>query len=276
MVKSSTITACALSMLSLCIASATASTTVVNPLGAGSGSERCVTGAYCSNSGTYAGTQSLIGIFETEVGKGAFTRIDDAFDTAWKAAGGQPVMVRALARYAGDTSFVGVDAGSGFQSLTPAIGNSRILVAHPGDYAADQRAGDFSALPSGGGWSSIAVASGQAFAFILNDLTAGYKVSSNPAQSGYANSGKNFLDFMVTWQVNDSVPHFFIAWEDRDPRNNTTSDHDYNDLVLEVLHAQPLSFPDMPVSHAPEPATLALLLLGFPVIVSLAKRHRIF
>ncbi len=268
--KPSAIFTCALSTLFLGMAPAAWSQTTVNPIGAGSGSERCLAGTYCPGNGAYAGARSLLGVFESEVGKGTFTRVNDAFDTVWKAAGSQPVMIRALARYAGDSSVVGIDAGSGYQGLTQTIANNKVRVDHPGDYLTDPRNSDFSSLPAGGGWSSIALASGQSFAFILNDLTVGYKISSNSALAGYANSGKSFLDYMVTWQVNDSIPHFFIAWEDRDPRNNTTSDHDYNDLVLEVLYASP----DMPVSHAPEPATLALLLLGFPVIVVLARRRR--
>lgn len=183
-------------------------------------------------------------------------------------------MIRALARYAGDSSTVGIDAGTGFQSLTQTIGNNRVLVDLPSDYATDPRRNDFYTLPNGGGWSSIELAPGLPFAFILNDLTVGYKLSSNPLLAGYANSGKSFLDYMVTWQVNDVIPHFFIAWEDRDPRTNTASDHDYNDLVLEVLYAQPLLIPDTPVSHAPEPGALALLLLGFPIIFSLTRRRR--
>lgn len=273
MLKNLHILKCAVVTLCVGIAPAAAALTSISPKG-NYGDERCTVGGYCPSGGAYGNTQSLIGIFETEVGKGTFTRVDDALDSVWKAAGGQPVMVRALARYADDSSVLGIDAGSGYRALTKTINDNKVLVDHASDYASDRRSSDFSYLPASGGWRSIALAPGQSFAFILNDLTANYKLSSNSALSGYANSGKSFLDYMVTWQVNDTVPHFFIGWEDHDPRNNSTSDRDYNDLVLEVLYAQPLLLPDTPVSHAPEPATLALLLLGFPLVAAMARRRR--
>jgi len=256
------------------ISPAVAATTPINPQGSGSGGERCLAGALCPGGGSYGGSGSLLGIFENETGKGSFTRVDDTIDTVWKAAGTQPVMIRALARYAGDNSVFGIDGGSGFTPLAVAPANGRVLVSDPADYAGQPRATDFLALPAGGGWHSLAVPAGETFAFILRNLTTGYSLSSDPGFPGHANSGKNFLDYMVTWQVNDSIPHYFIAWEDRDPRNNSMTDYDYNDIVVEVLFAQPALFLDSPASLAPEPATLALLLFGIPAILGYARRNR--
>ena len=270
MIKVATIAA---SCLLLVATSAAAAPTAINPLGAGSGNERCVTGTHCPGGGSYGGTASLLGIFESEIGKGPLSRIDDDYDAIWKATGSGTIAVRALARYAGDSSVLGLDAGSGYSALTEILANGKVRVADPEDYRADARRGDFSPLPANGGWHAIALAPAESFAFVLNDITMGYKLSSNPGMAGYANSGLTFLDYMVTWKVNDVVPHYLIAWEDRDPRNRSTTDHDYNDLLVEVLYAQPLLLPDAPALPVPEPATVALLLLGFPFLALIARRR---
>lgn len=263
--------ACLLSLL--CLGSATAaSNTAVNPVGAGNGSERCLAGASCAGGGQYGGAPSILGVFETETGT-TFSRVDDAFDTVWKAAGNGPVMVRARSRYAGDSSTLGIDFGSGYSGLTPVMANGKVMVNDPSDFSGTRRSADFSALPASGGWSAIALATGQLFAFVLRDISMGYSISSDSTLAGYANSGKSTLDYMVTWMVDSVTPHFFIAWEDRDPRANSTGDRDYNDLVLEVMNASPLQFLPGPIGHAPEPATLLLFLLGLPLILILKRRN---
>ena len=69
---------------------------------------------------------------------------------------------------------------------------------------------------------------------------------------------------MVTFKVPDSVPHYFIAWEDRNPLLGNTSDHDYNDLVVEVRFSHPM----------PEPETYAMLLAGLALLGFVARRRR--
>lgn len=253
------------------------------------GSERCLTGTSCPG-GKYSRAKSLIGIFEAETGKGPFIRIDDSIDLRWIATGNQAVMIRSVARYSDYSSVVGIDTGSGYTDLTQRLSDNSVLVSNPRAYASDRRPRDFSTLAAGGGWSSVNLATGDDFAFVLRDISRGFKISSDPGLAGYANSGKSFLDFMVTWQVDDVIPHYFIAWENNDSRKNsddddddddnygfrfkTAGDRDYNDLMIEVKFAQPLIITDYPVSHAPEPGTAMLLLFGFPAILLHLNRRR--
>jgi hypothetical protein len=253
------------------------------------GNERCLTGTSCPG-GKYSSAKSLIGIFETETGKGPFIRIDDSIDARWIATGNQAVMIRSVARYSEYSSIAGIDTGSGYTGLTQRLPDSSVLVSNPRAYASDRRPKDFSTLAAGNGWSSVNLATGDDFAFILRDISRGYKISSDPGLAGYANSGKSFLDFMVTWQVDDVIPHYFIAWENNDSRKKsdddddddddngfrlkTAGDRDYNDFVVEIMYARPLLITDFPVSQAPEPGTAALMLLGLPAVLMLLRRRR--
>ena len=282
--------------IAACVISAAAATTCAFAAGltaisasGDDGSERCLTGTNCPG-GKYSRAKSLIGIFEAETGKGPFIRIDDSIDLRWIATGNQAVMIRSVARYSDYSNVVGIDAGSGYTGLTQRLSDNSVLVSNPRAYASDRRPRDFSTLAAGSGWSSVNLATGDDFAFILRDITREFKISSDPGLAGYANSGKSFLDFMVTWQVDDVIPHYFIAWENNDSRKSsdddddddedygfrfkTDGDRDYNDLVIEVKFAQPLIISDYPVSPAPEPGTAMLLLLGLPAILLHLNRRR--
>jgi hypothetical protein len=202
---------------------------------------------------------SLLSIFEKDLGKGPFVRIDDATDKLWENLSSQGGQLLALSRYAGDSSRLGIDGGGGFQALTGSVGNGKVQVLHNTAFFGDSRPADLVQVANPA-WTTIPVAAGVPFAFVLDDLSMGYRISSDPARAGYANSGKSSLDYMVTFQVPDSVPHYFIAWEDRDPRSNSLGDRDYNDFIAEVIWSQPLG--SFTVSAVPEPSALLLMSLG--------------
>jgi hypothetical protein len=245
---------------------ASASTTYVNPLGGGNGSERCLEGYQCAG-GSYDDALSLISIFEKDLGfaPGSFSRVDDAFDAIWAntlALGGE---VQALARYASDRSKLGFDAGAGYVNLTDVVSDGKVRVNHMPGWFGDTHAEDLVEVTDS--WIPIPLAAGVPFAFILKDITMDYKITSNPGpgvgSAGYANSGLTLLDYMVTWRVPGATPHYFIAWEDRNPLLGDMGDQDYNDLVIEVRYASP----------APEPESYALLLAGLALLGFAARRR---
>lgn len=244
-----------------------ATSTPVNPLGGGDGSERCLQGATCSG-GAYGGAFSLIGLFEKDLGlaPGSITRVDDDFDKLWTNTitnGGQ---VQALARYASDNSRLGYDAGAGFVAVTSTLTNKKVLVNHSASFFGDTHPTDL--VTATDSWLTLPLAAGVPFAFVLEDQTMSYRITSNPltgvGSSGYANSGLGALDYMVSFRVPDTMPHYFIAWEDRNPLLANTGDHDYNDFVAEVRFANPI----------PEPQTYAMVLAGLGLLGFVARRKQ--
>ena len=123
--------------------SASAATTAVNAQGGGDGSERCLVGVagLCAG-GTYNGAFSLINVFERDLGLGPFVRVTDDDDSVWAnsvSGGGQ---VQALARYAGNPSTLGFDAGGGYIGLTNSPPDGRVLVTSASAYSGDTRPAD--------------------------------------------------------------------------------------------------------------------------------------
>jgi PEP-CTERM motif-containing protein len=243
-----------------------ATTTSVNPLGGGDGSERCLQGGTCSG-GAYGGAFSLISLFEKDLNlaPGSLTRVDDDFDKLWTNTitnGGQ---VQALARYASDNSRLGYDAGTGFVPVTSILTNKKVLVNHSASFFGDSHASDLVTMADT--WLTLPLVAGVPFAFVLEDQTMNYRITTNPlsgvGSSGYANSGLGTLDYMVTYRVPDTMPHYFVAWEDRNPTLANTGDHDYNDFVAEIRFANPI----------PEPETYAMLLAGFGLLGFAARRR---
>jgi hypothetical protein len=261
--------ALAFSLLGGACVTAYASTTAVNALGAGNGAERCLEGYRCAG-GSYNNALSLITVFEQDLGlaPGSFERLDDDFDKLWQnlVAGDGRGQVQALARYAGDKSRLGFDAGSGYVQLTSSLANEKVIVNNAFAYAGDPLAHRDDFIVAADSWITIPLARATPFAFVLNDLSMLYRITSNPesgvGSAGYANSGLA-LDYMVSYRVPDSVPHFFIAWEDRNPRLGNTGDGDYNDFIAEVRWATPM----------PEPQTYALILIGLGLLGFIARRR---
>jgi len=262
-----------LAVLALASSGAGADTTFVNPSGGGSGSERCLTGTTCVG-GAYNGAFSLMQVFDNDLGPGvSLVRVDDGLDRIWANAASNGGQVQALARYAGDNSQLGFDAGAGYQTLTGVfLPNNKVRVNSASSFAGDPRSGDFIVMADS--WTTIPLAAGLPFAFVLNDLSMAYRITSNPGagagvgSSGYANSALPNLDYMVTFQVVSAAAgpqqHYFIAWEDRNPRLGNTGDFDYNDYIAEVRFANPV----------PEPQTYALLLAGLLLLGFTARGAR--
>jgi len=244
-----------------------ATTTSVNSLGGGDGSERCAQGATCAG-GAYGGAFSLISLFEKDLGlaAGSITRVDDDFDKLWTNTVTNGGQVQALARYASDNSRLGYDAGAGFVPVTSTLANKKVLVNHSASWFGDTHPSDL--MTTADSWLTLPLAAGAPFAFVLEDLTMNYRITSNPGpgvgSTGYANSGLSALDYMVSFRVPDTMPHYFVAWEDRNPLLANTGDHDYNDFVAEVRFANPI----------PEPETYAMLLAGIGMIGFVARRRK--
>lgn len=245
-----------------------AATTVVNAQGGGGGSERCLvsSGVTCSG-GTYNGALSMISVFEKDLGlaAGSIVRVDDNLDKIWTNTVNNGGQVQALARYAGDNSKLGYDGGSGFTYLTGPLANNKVRVNSAAAYAGDTKPGDF--MIAADSWIGISLAAGVPFAFVLKDISMNYMISSNTgsgvASTGYENSDNLNLDYMVTFLVPDVMPHYIIAWEDRNPKIGNTGDYDYNDFVAEVRFANPV----------PEPEIYAMLAAGLGLL-GWARRRR--
>lgn len=226
------------------------------------------------SSGTYSTAYSLTSIFATDLGAGyTLVRVDDRFDNLWTNyvdSGGQ---VQTFARYAGDNSKLGFDstvAVGGYTGITGTLTNKKVHVNHAAAFFGDSMSSDL--FTSADSWTTIPVAAGTPFAFVLNDESMGYKITSNPGSgvggAGYANSALTNLDYMVTFQVylnNVAQQHFFIAWEDRNPLLGNTGDWDYNDYVAEVRFSHPI----------PEPETYAMLLAGLGLLGFAARRRKL-
>ena len=250
--------------------------TPVNPLGGGNGGERCLVGSgpngMCggpdASSNAYKNSFSMVSIFEKDrnLAAGSIVRVDDSLDRIWTNSVNSGGQVRVLAGYSGDRSQLGYDAGSGFTFLTGPLANNTVLVHNPAAHSGDNHSSDYVAAADS--WINIALGAGVPFAFVLNDLSMNYMISSDTgfASPSYAN-GQTNLDYMTTFRVNDDDPnytHFIIAWEDRNPNLGDTGDYDYNDFVVEVRFANAI----------PEPEIYAMLGVGLGLMGWKARRKK--
>jgi uncharacterized protein DUF4114 len=228
------------------------------------GNERCLVGnaAGLCVGGAYDGAVSIIHAMEMDLdlATGAIARVDDSFDQIWTATIDNGGRVLARARYADHDLDLGFDAGGGYVKLMDNIGDGRVRVGSPNEFNFDTHDEDFQQVPNT--WQRIPLNAGALFAFILRDLTVNpdnYWTSNNSGpgvgSAGYANSGGD--DHMVTFRVNQT--HYFLAFEDL---LLGQSDHDFNDMVVEVKFVNPV----------PLPAALPLLLSGIAGLGFLRRR----
>lgn len=234
--------------------------TAVNPLGAGNGNERCLEGGDCPPGGSYAGLpsiQSLLTADRAVVDPGfTLSRVDDANDALWRATGAT-IEVRAIARYAGDSAGLGIgDGGGSFTSiLASPIGNKKIGYLN----TAVPKVGEPFVL---GSFVSIAAPSAP-FAWVLDNLSQGYRLASDTTLTGYANSGLA-ADWMVTFKSSHG-DSWFIAFEDRAGPLDASGpfDYDFNDYVFEVRGVAPV----------PEPSTWAMIGAGLLLLAAAVRRR---
>ncbi len=133
------------------------------------------------------------------------------------------INVTAVARFAGNSQELGIDKGSGFESLF-AIGGSSLAV-------------------SGNATQDL---TGKSWNWIRRDEGGGTSFNSDETKNA------DGLDHMVTYQItglptNETV--WLLCFEDLSGPLDGGSDRDFNDLVVEVR-------------AIPEPATLGLLAVG--------------
>ncbi len=268
--------------------SGNADTTPINPLGGGSGGERCLIpgSGNCATGGSFGGKPSILDVIRQDVaatyGGTGLTRVDDAFDQLWANLVDNGGEVRARARYAGDNSDLGFATGgpATYQKLLGVITNTRLYV-DTASLATASASDEIVLFPGSVSWTSIPLAAGAPFAFVLDNKSTGNKLSSEPGAAGFANT----FDQMVTWRVDGiKEERYIIAWEDRIITQNdgfvsartigsipsyrcTGADCDFNDYVFELHRVAPI----------PEPSTYALIgagLIGIGFALRRQSRHR--
>ena len=245
-----------------------ATTTIVTGLGAGNGSERCVTGASqnggtCGAQGAYAGLTSMVQLFADSQGA-TLTRIDDTDDELWQVvAPGAGVFAigRSASRSFALVTIPGSGAGASTQVLAPFASNAFRLPSIPtgqnGNADLSVLSGYYNA--SGKPASFATVSQSGDFQFAIQQVGGTDLWSSETANNS------DGLDHMVTWQLSDSyLTANHLVWYIAAFENAASpgSDRDFNDYVFLLQNVDP-------VSGAPEPATIVLIgfaLIGLPAV----------
>jgi hypothetical protein len=227
-----------------------ASETFANPSGAGTGSERCATGASqdggaCASGGTYGGLLSMVQLFADSQGM-TLTRVDDSFDQLWTAETGAGMF--GLARSAGRDFTLGVipgTSGGSYDQQLGVIGSSSqpqvILPSNdsssvssadkaPGDLVFSSTAYDSNGRPIFTSFSAGLINSG-AFRFAIEQNTP-----TNPdLWSSQPTDNRDSTDHMITFQLHSSyLDANNLVWYIGAFENAVFpgSDHDYNDYVF--------------------------------------------
>jgi len=248
-----------------------AATTFVTGLGAGNGSERCLTGASqnggtCGPQGAYNGLESMVQLFADSQGA-TLTRIDDTDDELWQVvapSAGVFAIGRSASRDFSLVTIPGSAPGASTQVLAPFVSNAFHLPSIPTEQNGN---GDLSILSgyydaSGRPASFAPVSQSGDFQFAIQQVGG-----TDLWSSEMANNPDGQADHMVTWQLSNSyltannLVWYIAAFENA---ASPGSDRDFNDYVFLLQNVDP-------VSGAPEPATIVLI--GFALIGLTAVRR---
>ena len=187
-----------------------------------------------------------IGILDQLYGLGNLVRVDDDFDQIWNPANGDTMAQAKFADFSQEFGYIPQGRDGSYNAAD---------FVHLFDVA-----GGTNGIGFGG--PSAALSSGDVnFIWALNP-------SGSPLWTSWLGLNSDSVDHMVTWRIsgnegspNNPIGGYVIAWEDLqfgDPE----SDHDFNDLVVEV-------------NIAPVPIPPAFLLLGSGLIGLVGLRKKL-
>ncbi len=183
-------------------------------------------------------------ILDQVYGAGNYLRVDDAQDQLWDPGG---ITASFLAKYSG------ADQGLGIC----------IVCDGSDDMAFDQT------FSQDGVNLSLMTVSGVSAPNVFGRFQW-YIAPRNHPTVIRAQSAPSFnldgLDHMVTYAILGLSQTYVLAWEDLPLYTDTSSDRDYNDLLVQITY-DPFNFPTVP-----EPGTVLLLAVGLGALASLHRR----